>query len=82
MSNVIQMRNAAEMVGAKVRNLYDQLPRRTEVLWADVPARAELLRLLDSLPADQRQAACDATGEGARLTALYEMERGLDEEVG
>lgn len=81
MSNVIRMKNATEMVGTKVRNLYDQLPRRTEVLWADVPARAELLRLLDSLPADQRQAACDATGEGERLMALYEMERGLDEVV-
>lgn len=79
MSNVIQMRSAAEAAGTKVRNLYDQLPRRTEVLWADVPARAELMKVLDSLPAGERMAACDATGDGPRLMALYEMERGIED---
>lgn len=77
--NVIQMRTATEDVGNKVRRLYDSLPRRTEVLWADTPERAELLRILDTVPPHERERVCAASGDGARLYSLYLMERDLED---
>lgn len=78
MTNVIEMRprrQADENAQDTLQRLHAAMPRMVEVDWRPSPQRIALLDYIDSLPPEQREQACESTGDRI-LYDMWLLERG------